>query len=107
MAVSSQPVDCQQTAARRNEQPATLGGQPGCLYYCMKTDTPYYIGIDIGTTPLALLLTLPGKVLALERALYPTLSPLACFQEQEPSTLKAAEVLKTCPQLESPRQPSA
>ena len=72
----------------------------------MKTDTPYYIGIDIGTTSTkAIALTLPGKVLALERASYPTLSPQPGFQEQEPEALlkAVAEVLgKLARQLESP-----
>ncbi|MCB0561648.1 MAG: gluconokinase [Lewinellaceae bacterium] len=63
----------------------------------MKADTPYFVGIDIGTTSTkAMALTLEGKTLALERASTPTLSPQAGFQEQEPEALLQAvmEVLK-------------
>ncbi|MCB0548311.1 MAG: gluconokinase [Phaeodactylibacter sp.] len=72
----------------------------------MKTGTPFYIGIDIGTTSTkGIALTRDGQTLALERASYPTLNPQPGFQEQEPEALFLAvlEVLdKLARQLERP-----
>lgn len=59
----------------------------------MITNTPYYIGIDIGTTSTkGLAITREGETLALERASYPTLSPQPGYQEQEPAALLNAVI---------------
>jgi len=57
----------------------------------MQTTTPYYIGIDIGTTSTkAVALSREGRQLALARACYPTLSPQPGYQEQDPDVLVGA-----------------
>lgn len=53
--------------------------------------TAYYIGIDIGTTSTkAVALSGEGRQLALARASYPTLTPRAGYQEQQPEALLRA-----------------